>query len=161
MPKRPKLRGTGTVSHRHAAEELTNVKSAVATMDAGGRPAADLILADLRLLLTAEAARPATARARFGALSRFFDWYHDVGYVSMNPCALVGRTRRPRAVQARAHFLSLSDLAKLWRATGTLAEVHSDLTRFLIAVPCRRVRRHSWTGRISILQPAYGRCRAQ
>ena len=148
LPTRPKMRGTGTVSAKHAAEELAHAKAAVETMQAGDTPAGDVTAAELRALLNAEAARPATARARFGALSRFFDWCQDEGHISLNPCALVARQRRPRAIQARAHYLPLGDLAKLWRAADRLRQgVHCDLVRFLIAVPCRRGEaiRLDWT----------------
>jgi hypothetical protein len=43
-----------------------------------------------------------TARKRFGALSRFLDWCQDAGHVSANPCALIARSHRPNAPQARS-----------------------------------------------------------
>jgi len=141
LPSRPKLRGTGTVSTSHAADEVAHVKAAVAVMKAGDKPVAELGAADLRAMLTGSAAMPATARHRFGALSRFFDWCQDEGHVALNPCALVAKGRRPRAPAARQHFLTPAELARLWTAAGEaegLAAVHRDLIRFLIAVPCRR-----------------------
>ena len=81
----------------------------------------------------------ANARARFGALSRFLDWCQEAGHVPANPCALIARARRPKASQARSHFLTPADLLRLWTAAAGLREpVWRDLVRFLIAVPCRR-----------------------
>jgi integrase len=52
---------------------------------------------------------------------------------------LIARSRRPRAPQARSHYLTLAELARLWRAADGLREpVWRDLARFLIVVPCRR-----------------------
>ena len=80
-----------------------------------------------------------SARARFGALSRFMDWCQDAGHVQANPCLLIPRSRRPKAPQARSHYLGPADLARLWHAAEWLDEpVWRDLTEFLIAVPCRR-----------------------
>ncbi|GAA0571167.1 tyrosine-type recombinase/integrase [Craurococcus roseus] len=141
LPSRPKLRGTGTVSAAHAADEVAHVKAAVAAMKAGDRPVAEIGVAELRAALAAFAPMPATARHRFGALSRFFDWCQDEGHVALNPCALVAKARRPRAVAARQHHLAPAELARLWHAAGEadgLAPVHRDLIRFLLAVPCRR-----------------------
>lgn len=142
LPNRPKMRGApGPVSAAHAADELAHVKAAVAGMKAGGKPVADVDAADLRAMLAAFAAKPATARHRFGAVSRFFDWCQEEGYIAVNPCALVAKARRPRAPAARQHHLAPTELACLWHAAGEadgLAAVHRDLIRFLIAVPCRR-----------------------
>ena len=38
----------------------------------------------------------AATRARFGALSRFLDWCHDVGHIPANPCALKHRQSATR-----------------------------------------------------------------
>ena len=139
LPTRPKLRGTGLATAQHVKEETTRTRAAVAAMNADARPVADLTAADVRRLLDAQAARPATARAQYGALSRFLDWCQDAGHLEVNPCAMVAKARRPKTVQARAHYLTLPDLAKLWQAADGLAQpVWRDLARFLIAIPCRR-----------------------
>ena len=109
-------------------------------MKVGDKSPEEVTAADLRALVIEDASRPATARARFGALSRFFDWCQDEGHVALNPCLLVAKSRRPRAPAPREHFLALPDLARLWHAAGTveMEQVNRDLARFLIAVPCRR-----------------------
>ena len=139
LPKRQKRRGTaGRPSPGYVAEELAQLRLALADMGAEETPAADLTDTELRCLLDG-AEGVTTARKRFGALSRFFDWAQDAGHVAANPCALIARTRRPRAPQARTHYLTPAELARLWKAAESLDEaVWRDLVRFLIAVPCRR-----------------------
>jgi integrase len=139
LPSRPKLRGAGTISARTAKEEETHSRAAVAAMKAGDRSPSDIGAADLRAMLQASLGK--SARSRFGAISRFFDWCQDEGHVALNPCLLVAKSRRPRAPAPREHYLALPDLARLWRAADTAPDmepVNRDLARFLIAVPCRR-----------------------
>jgi integrase len=146
LPKRPKLRGIGLPSPRYVSDELSQLRLALVGVE--DMPAADLGLADVRRVIDAPADKPATARARFGALTRFLDWMQDAGHISVNPCALIARSRRPRAPQARAHYLTPAELARLWHAAGRLnVTVWCDLVRFLIAVPCRRgeAARLDWT----------------
>jgi integrase len=139
MPRRAKLRGAGLPSPKHVGDEVANARAAVAAMNATGRAAASLTAADVREMVARDASRPATARARFGALSRFLDWCQDAGHLEANPCNLVSRARRPRAAQARTHYLKLGDLGILWSAAGVLPHpVWRDVARFLVAVPCRR-----------------------
>ena len=139
LPTRPKLRGTGLATPQHVREETTRARAAVSAMDADALPVADLTAAHVRRMLETHAARSATAKAQFGALSRFLDYCQDAEHIAVNPCAMVAKVRRPKAVQARAHYLTLPDLAKLWHAADSLAQpVWRDLARFLIALPCRR-----------------------
>ena len=147
LPHRPKMRGTGTLSPRALEEETRNIRAVVATMRLGERSVSDVSEADIRGLLTKEAKRPATARYRFGALSRFLDWCRDEGLIALNPCLAVGKNRRPRPAKPRTHHLSLPDLAMLWRAASVgaadpgetdFSAVHRDYVRFLLAVPARR-----------------------
>lgn len=148
LPLRPKMRGAGTLSPRALQEEIRNVRLAVSSMKVGERSISDVTETDIRVLLTREAKRPATARYRFGALSRFLDWCRDEGLIVQNPCLAIGKNRRPRPAKARTHHLPLSDLATLWHATAITAAdpkeadfgaVHQDYVRFLLAVPARRV----------------------
>jgi integrase len=108
-------------------------------MKVKNKPAADLTVADVRRLLGGAVPGTASIRARFGSLTRFLDWCQDAGHIKANPCALIARSRRPKAPQARAHYLTPAELARLWKAAERLEEpVWRDLARFLIAVPCRR-----------------------
>jgi integrase len=138
LPQRRKLRGTGTVSADYAAEDLAQLRMALAEMGAKDTPAAELSVHDIRQLL-AKTGKGCNPRARFAALSKFLDWAQDAGHIQVNPCALIARARRPRAPQARAHYLTPGELARLWKAAERLREpVWRNLVRFLIAVPCRR-----------------------
>lgn len=138
LPKRPKLRGAGLPTPDYVADEITQVRLALADMEAENMPVASLGAQHIRQLI-ARAEGAASPRARFGALSRFMDWCQEAGHISANPCALIARSRRPKAPQARAHYLTPSELARLWHASERLHEpVWRDLARFLIAVPCRR-----------------------
>jgi integrase len=133
--RRAKVRGAGLPSPRYVEEEMRQLKLAIAEMDAMETPAALLTDADVGRLL----AVGSNLHARFGALFRFLDWCQDAGYVKANPCLLIARTRRPKARQPRAHFLTPAELARLWLAAGHLEEpVWRDVARFLIATPCRR-----------------------
>lgn len=141
LPSRPKLRGRGSLSPAHVAAELAHVRAGVAVMKVEGKPVADVVVADLRVLLRTTAAQPGAARHRFGAISRFMDWCLDEGAIPANPCALVAKAKRPKAVAARATVIALSDLARLWNAAGEVEDlepVHRDYLRCLIALPCRR-----------------------
>jgi integrase len=141
LPRRPKLRGRGTLSPKAVADELAQLRAAMSRMNALDKPVAEIGTQHLRSLLHAEAERPATARARYGALNRFFDWCLDEGFVPLNPCVTVSKAKRPKPPKDRAVYLHLDQLAALWRAAGTTArlrDVHCDLVRFLIAIPCRR-----------------------
>ena len=139
LPTRPKLRGAGLPCPRHAREDVARTRAAVNAMDAARTPVAELTPADVRRMLDSTPEHPSVARARYGSLSRFLDWCQEGGHIETNPCALVAKARRPKAMPARAHFLSVADLAKLWLAADRLAHpVHRDLARFLVAVPCRR-----------------------
>ena len=86
---------------RHVAEELAQVKAGMTAMEADDRPVVGITAADIRRMTGLVADRPATARARFGAVSRFFDWCQEEGHIDANPAAMVARSRRPKAV-ARA-----------------------------------------------------------
>ena len=142
LPSRPKLRGNGKLSPQHIAGELSNGRAAVAAMKAETKPVAELGVADLRTLLRATEAQPGAAKHRYGAVSRFLDWCQDEGAIASNPCLLVAKSKRPKAVAARQHCLALTDLASLWLAAGDeatdLEPVQRDYLRFLITIPCRR-----------------------
>ncbi len=139
FPRRPKMRGSGVPSAAYVAIEMTQVRLAIAAMNAEKKAAADLDDADVRKLLATSSGDGGNARARFGALSRFLDWCQEERHIAASPCALIPRTRRPKAHQPRAHFLTPPELAQLWKAAETLDEpVWRDLAHFLIAVPCRR-----------------------
>ncbi len=138
LPKRPKMRGSGNLTKRQADAEINHLKRAVAEIGAGAKPASVISGEDVRSAISACGSKAATARHWYGTLNRFFDWALDEGLVTANPCLLVAKGRRPRAVAPRQQFLVPAELALLWKAAAQLNPVHCDLVRFLIAVPCRR-----------------------
>jgi integrase len=136
--RRPKRRGTGLPSSDYVGEDIAQLRMALRDMEIEDRPARHLTTADVRKLIDNKTAAK-NVRGRFAALSKFLDWCQEEGHIDANPCVLVGRSRRPRAPQARAHYLRPDDLARLWTAAGDMPEpVWRDLIRFLIAMPCRR-----------------------
>jgi len=138
LPKRPKMRGSGIISSRQAAAEIAHLKKAVETIKAEPKPVSEITSDHIRGILKACEGKAATARHRFGAMSRFFDWAIDEGIVALNPCLLIAKGRRPRAVSARQRFLTLAETAALWQAAGNLDPLLRDLVRFFIVVPSRR-----------------------
>jgi integrase len=138
LPSRRRLRGPGLISSSFAKEETSHVRAAVVATGAGRKPIKDVDAADIRRLLRADPERPNAARHRFAAIRRFFDWCHDEGMLSTNPCAEIAKARRPRTPASRAHCLSMPELAALWRVAEALPAVHRDFVRMLIAIPCRR-----------------------
>jgi integrase len=141
LPSRPKMRGTGVITAAHAAAELAQAKAAVAAMRAEKKPARDVASEDLWTFLRAAAKSPGVARARFGALSRFFDWLLETKRIAVNPCDAIPKSRRPRPPAPRKGLLRPDQLAVLWHAADRaedLQAVHRDLFRFLIAIPSRK-----------------------
>jgi integrase len=138
LPKRPKMRGTGRPSPSYVGIEIARVRRALEVMNLTQSPVAGLSTQKIRKMLD-ESDEGDNARARYGALSRFFDWCMDAGHLQTNPCASIARARRPKPSPARSHYLEVADLAKLWTAAADLREpVWRDFSRFLMAVPCRR-----------------------
>jgi integrase len=141
LSTRQRLRGQshGRLSSKWAGEELAHLKRALADAGAATKPVEELDVSHVRRLLLATPEQPAVTRHRFGALSRFLDWALDEGLVKTNPCAAIGKQRRPRPPQARERVLSLAELATLWiAAEGLPSPVWRDFVRMLIALPVRR-----------------------
>ncbi|MCX7378463.1 MAG: tyrosine-type recombinase/integrase [Alphaproteobacteria bacterium] len=138
LPCRPKMRGSGTASPTYVANELHALRAAIDEMQAAEMPAVDLEPVAVKRMLGRHGKSPAAAIARFGALSRFLDWLVDEERLAVNPCKRVTRATRPRPVAPRTHYLSVPQLATLWRAADKLPELHRDFLRMLIAIPCRR-----------------------
>lgn len=138
LPQRAKRRGKpGPPSPRHVQNEVAHARAALAAMKVLDRPIEQIGTAELRGLLRLDASRPATARARFGALSRFLDWALSEEAITINPTAAIAAKDRPRPAASRSRVVSLPDLGRLWRAADQLAPMQRDLARLLIALPCR------------------------
>ncbi len=139
LPKRPKMRGAGLPSPAYVSAELSQLKAAVASMKATDGHPSDISAARVRALVKAEGARPALARHRFGAVSRFLDWCMDEGHVPLNVCVTIGKDKRPKPPTPRSRYLTAEQVAGIWKAAAGMSEtVHRDYARFLLVVPCRR-----------------------
>jgi integrase len=83
--------------------------------------------------------RNASARLRWGALSRFLEWCVDEEIIESNPSALVPKSRRPAAPEPRDNIADVAEIAAIWHAAADETDpVLADLVRFLCLVPCRR-----------------------
>jgi len=142
LPKRPKMRGgEGLLSPKAVAEELMHTKAAIAGMSAMDKPAGEVAGTDVKRMLDGQQSKVATARHRYGALSRFYDWAVEEQHVATNPCGQVVKRLRPRPPKSRRVHHKPSQLGQLWGAIRTaegLQQVHRDLLHFLITMPCRR-----------------------
>lgn len=117
------------------------MRAAVEDIKAGGK--------GIIVVLRITSSQPGAARHRLGALSRSFDRCQDEGLVTANPCAAIGKHRRPKPIEAWTHHLGLPDLAWVWHGAGAaeadvedggFLPVHRDLARLLIAVSARRTQ---------------------
>jgi integrase len=91
---------------------------------------------DIRNLIALHNERPATARQRFGAMSRFLDYLLDEEVIAANPASSVSKKRRPKPPQHRSNFYSFEQLRRLWHADGLKPEYQRYL-RFMITSPLR------------------------
>jgi integrase len=142
LPTRPKLRGEpGRLSRNHVTTEIHHVTAAIASLAAANKLATDITDAEIMKMLTLCSDHPSTARHRFGALERMFEYAQDHKWVKTNPCRLLGKGHRPLKVQGRNRHHQPHQLAALWKAIEQaegIQQVHRDLMQFLIAIPCRR-----------------------
>ena len=83
---------------------------------------------------------PLKSRAsRFGSLDRFLKWTsRRDGGSTTPPTAMFAPHERPKRGVPRQRVLTLGELKAVWLAAGELGGVDASLTRFLLAVPCRR-----------------------
>jgi hypothetical protein len=105
LPERPKLRGAGVPSPGHVAVELRALRMAIAEMDAADLPAVEVTPKQIKDMLAAQGLHRGAACARFGALSRFYDWFLDDERVPANPYQLLGRASRPKPPSAGGAYL--------------------------------------------------------
>jgi integrase len=120
-------------------------KAAKAVLEHKGAPRADkasigaLDIPALKRWSRTLPTRDATARLRWGALSRFLEWCADEEIIETNPSALVPKSRRPAAPEPRDNIADLTDVAAVWHAADNEpTPALRDLVRFLCLVPCRR-----------------------
>lgn len=143
LPIRPKRDGNpGRLSTEYLKTEIHHAKEAIASIAAANKIVMDVTDEEIKKMLSLCADRPSTARHRFGALDRMFEYAREeIKWVKVNPCRLIGKKSRPAKVKPRNRHHQPHQLAALWKAIAQaegMQQVHRDLMQFLIAIPCRR-----------------------
>jgi integrase len=123
---------------KYIKDETRGLHAAVAALGVGRLEPTGLGIQHVRKLAGMNRDRPATARARFGAFSRFCDHLVEGGALAVNPCHLLPKRKHPSAATPRSRVLTAPELQAIWKAAGDLPEPFRDLIRFLALVPLRR-----------------------
>ena len=121
---------------KHQRDEVRHVRFALDEMGMADAFPAELTSRHIRGLGEIHAERPATARHRFGALSRFLDYLLDEEVIPLNPATSVSRKRRPKPAAPRTRFFTPDELNQLWNANSLKPEYLRYL-RFMISTPLR------------------------
>ena len=122
---------------RHKKYEASHVRLGLAELGVHGQPPASINEDHIKDLLRLHRNRPATARHRFGALSRFLDFLQDRKVIQTNPAQGVSKKRRPKPPAPRSTFYDVDVLSKLWNPNKPLQDVYLRYLRFLITTPLR------------------------
>ena len=81
--------------------------------------------------------RPATARHRFGALSRFLDFLLERKVITANPATSISRKNKPKTPPPRNTFYFMDQVKMLWHPAHPLREIYLRYLKFLITTPLR------------------------
>ena len=122
---------------RHKKYEASHVRLGLAELGVHGQPPASINEDHIKDLLRLHRNRPATARHRFGALSRFLDFLQDRKVIQTNPAQGISKKRRPKPPAPRSTFYDVDVLSKLWNPNKPLKDVYLRYLRFLITTPLR------------------------
>jgi len=122
---------------RHKKYEASHVRLGLAELGVHGQPPASINEDHIKDLLRLHRNRPATARHRFGALSRFLDFLKDRKIIQTNPAQGISKKRRPKPPAPRSTFYDVDVLSKLWNPNKPLKDVYLRYLRFLITTPLR------------------------
>jgi len=124
---------------RHKRYEASHVRLGLAELDIHSQPPASITEDHMKDLLQLHHDRPATARHRFGAMSRFLDFLQDQKIIQANPAQGVSKKRRPKPPAPRSTFYDVDVLGKLWNPERSLKDIYLHYLRFLITTPLRAV----------------------
>ena len=122
---------------RHKQYEASHVRLGLAELEMSGEPPASITEDNVKDLLQLHRDRPATARHRFGAMSRFLDFLQDQKVIQSNPAQSVSKKRRPKPPAPRSTFYDADVLNRLWNPEKSLKDVYLRYLRFLITTPLR------------------------
>lgn len=102
-----------------------------------GRPPDTIKRAEVRALLDdiVDAGKPTTANRMLAAVRKLFNWAMERGEIEISPC--LGLKAPAKEVQ-RDRFLSMEEVALLWRATETLSPINQAFIRVLLLTGQRR-----------------------
>lgn len=121
---------------KYQRDEIRNIRFGLDEIGKLDAIPSDLSSKDIRSLIALHEFRPATARQRFGAISRFLDYLLDEEVIAINPASSVSKKRRPKPPQHRSNFYTFEQLRRLWHSDGLKTEYQRYL-RFLITSPLR------------------------
>ena len=122
---------------RHKQYEASHVRLGLAELGIDSQTPASITEDHIKDLLQLHLNRPATARHRFGAMSRFLDFMQDQKIIHANPAQGVSKKRRPKPPAPRSTFYDVDVLGKLWNPEKSLKDVYLRYLRFLITTPLR------------------------
>lgn len=122
---------------KHKRDEASHVRLGLSEVGLGDDPASAITEMHLKELLDIHNFRPATARHRLGALSRFLDFLCEQKIIETNPVNSIAKKNRPKPPPARDTFYTKRQLKMLWRPEHPLKQVYADYLRFLITTPLR------------------------
>lgn len=102
-----------------------------------GRPPGSIKRAEIRALLDdiMDEGKPTTANRLLAAVRKLFNWAMERGEIEVSPC--LGLKAPAREVQ-RDRFLSMEDVARLWRATEDISPINRAFVRVLLLTGQRR-----------------------
>ena len=122
---------------RHKRYEASHVRLGLAELDINSQPPSSIAEEHIKDLLQQHRDRPATARHRFGAMSRFLDFLQDRKVIRTNPAQGLSKKRRPKPPAPRSTFYDVDVLKELWHPRQPLKDVYLSYLRFLITTPLR------------------------
>ena len=122
---------------RHKQYEASHVRLGLDEMEMSDQPPASIAEDNIKHLLQLHRDRPATARHRFGAMSRFLDFLQDQKIIQSNPAQSVSKKRRPKPPAPKSTFYDAEVLNRLWNPEQPLKDVYLRYLRFLITTPLR------------------------
>ena len=125
------------IDTKHKRDEITHIQLGLKELSIGGQPPSVLSIDHLRKLIKMHRSRPATARHRFGAISRFLDYLQDQEVIARNPAKDLSRKHRPKPPKPRTNFFDIDDLSLLWFPEKPLKAVYLNYLRFMITTPLR------------------------
>ena len=121
----------------HHKNEAAHTRMSLRELSLTALEPSEVTAKDLRRLLEMHQSRPATARHRFGAFSRFLDYLVDEEVLAVNPSKSVSRKHKPKPPPPRERFYSVEEIARIWHGSESLKPVYRDYLRFLIILPLR------------------------